>query len=132
MEKVFTVEQANRTLPLVRRIVEDIVRDYSRWREKVDAFESEVARSQAGEVGPDAARLEGEAQKLAEDIDNCLAELTGLGIAFKGFDTGLVDFPGEVDGRRVYLCWRLGEPLVEHWHEVDAGYGGRQKLAANR
>jgi hypothetical protein len=129
VEKVFTVEQANRTLPLVRRIVEDIVRDYARWREKVDAFESEVARAQPGEAGPDAARLESDAQKLAEDIDKCLVELSELGIAFKSFDTGLVDFPGEVQGRRVYLCWRLGEPLVEHWHEVDAGYAGRQKLA---
>lgn len=132
MERVFTVAQANRTLPLVRRIVEDIVRDYARWREKVDAFEAEVARAQPGEVGPDAARLEREAQKLAEDIDRCLAELGELGIAFKGFDTGLVDFPGEVEGRRVCLCWRLGEPLVEHWHEVDAGYAGRRKLAASR
>jgi hypothetical protein len=44
------------------------------------------------------------------------------------FDAGLVDFPGEMDGRSVYLCWRLGESAVEYWHELEAGYAGRQPL----
>jgi hypothetical protein len=50
-------------------------------------------------------------------------------VEIRGFEEGLVDFPGELNGRRVYLCWQLGEPAVEHWHEVDAGYSGRQDLA---
>ena len=43
--------------------------------------------------------------------------------------SGLVDFPSEMNGRHVLLCWRLGEPEVQFWHEVDAGYAGRQPLS---
>lgn len=130
MTRVFTVEEANRTLPLVSRIVEDIVRDYARWREKVDAFEVEVARSEGAEPGADTLRFEQEAQSLAEEIERCVAELAQLGVEFKGFDVGLVDFPGEVDGRPVYLCWRLGEAQVEYWHDIESGFAGRQRLHA--
>lgn len=129
MSRVFTVEEADRTLPLVSRIVEDIVRDYARWREKVEAYELEVARTSRGEANADAARLETEAQQLAAEIERCLEELSALEIQFKGFDLGLVDFPAELDGRPVFLCWRLGESHVEYWHEVDAGFAGRQPLS---
>ncbi|MGK2934144.1 MAG: DUF2203 domain-containing protein [Gemmatimonadaceae bacterium] len=128
MTRVFTVEEANRTLPLVSRIVEDIVRDYARWKEKVDAFEVEVARAPRGETGSEALRLEHEAQLLATEIERCVGELSDLGIEFKGFDIGLVDFPGERDGRPVYLCWRLGEARVDYWHDTETGFAGRQPL----
>jgi hypothetical protein len=68
-------------------------------------------------------------QALAAELDRFLAELDALGIAFKGFDQGLVDFPAERDGQPIYLCWRLGEPSVQFWHERDAGYEGRQPIA---
>lgn len=130
-ERLFSPEEANRMLPLVSRIVEDIVRDYARWREKVEAFEVEVARSNPGEQSADAARFERDAQALAADIERWLEELDELGIEFKGFSDGLVDFPAIVDGRRAYLCWRLGEAVVEHWHDVDAGFAGRRTLVAS-
>jgi hypothetical protein len=129
MGRVFSLEEANRTLPLVSRIAEDIVRDYARWREKVEAYELEVARTPRGGTSEASARLEQEAQRLAVDIERYLQELSDLEIQFKGFDMGLVDFPAEVDGRRVYFCWRLGESRVEYWHEVADGYGGRQPIS---
>jgi hypothetical protein len=125
----FSVEQANRALPLVRRIVEDIVRDFACWRERVQEFEAAAARSRADAPDARAEQLQAEAQRLAADIDGYVGELTALGVEFKGFDLGLVDFPGEVDGRPAFLCWRLGEPAVEHWHRRDAGYASRQPLA---
>lgn len=130
MASVFTVDRANRMLPLVSRIVEDIVRDYARWRERVGAFELELGRALPGTNSPEAERLQEDAQKLAAEIERYLTELADLGVEFKGFDIGLVDFPGEIDGRPVSLCWRLGEPQVEFWHERDAGYAGRQRLQA--
>ena len=51
-----------------------------------------------------------------------------LGILIKDVDTGLVDFPHMREEREVYLCWRLGEPKVEFWHDVDSGFSGRQPL----
>ena len=55
-------------------------------------------------------------------------ELNNLGVLLKDYHTGLVDFPCWMDDHEVYLCWRLGEDEVAHWHEIDAGFAGRQKL----
>ena len=124
----FTVERANAMLPLVRRIVDDIVTNYRRWKERVQAFELATARSAAGQPDPDAETLQREAQDLARDLDGFVAELRALGVQFKGFDQGLVDFPATLHGRPVYLCWRLGEPSVRFWHDRDSGYEGRRPL----
>ena len=128
MEKIFTVDEANRTLPLVSRIVEDLVRDHSRWEDKVREFE--LATVGATPEKPDAIAelLQIEAQRLAKDIEGYIAELNDLGVICKGMDTGLVDFPGQIEGRNVFYCWKLGEPSVQYWHEIDAGFVGRQRL----
>ena len=127
--KTFTVEQANRTLPLVSRIVQDIVTQHTRWRECVR--QSELIAAAATPARPDerVETVERQIQALAGEIAGYIQELEQLGVEFKGFDLGLVDFPAEIGGRRVYLCWRLGEPTVEHWHEMDAGYAGRRRLS---
>ncbi len=127
--KRFTVDQANATLPLVRKIVADIVRQHAAWREKI--LELDLASSNAQAEGDHAGadRLEREVQLLAREIAGFQRELDALGIELKDPRLGLVDFPGEINGRRILLCWRLGEPEVQFWHEVDAGYAGRQPLA---
>lgn len=124
----FTADQANATLPLVRRIVSDLLDLHPRWRLAVAAFEVEQAvTSPDGETVPArVARLE--AGRLAGEIEACLEELEQIGCVFKGFDAGLVDFPAMLDGRDVYLCWQFDEPRVDHWHELDGGYAGRQPL----
>jgi hypothetical protein len=128
MERIFTVEEANRTLPLVSRIVDDLVRDHRLWEDKVREFE--LATVGASPEHPDAIAelLQSEAQRLAREIEGYIAELNDLGVIVKGMDTGLVDFPGQLDGRDVYYCWKLGEPNVMYWHEIDAGFVGRQRL----
>jgi hypothetical protein len=142
---LFTVEQANRTLPLVRRIVEDVVREHRRWQEKILELElvastAASAASATAAVGaerqaaapPDerVAAIERDAMAIARDIDAFERELEVLGIVLKDRRLGLIDFPGEIDGRRVWLCWRLGEPAIQYWHDLDAGYAGRQPLPA--
>ena len=127
----FTVDAANRTLPLIRRIVSDAVRDYWRWQDKVRQYEEVAANRVVGAPNEDAERLERETAQLARDIDGYVAEIRELGVEMKGFDTGLVDFPGEVDGRPVLLCWQLGEESVLYWHEEDAGFAGRQPLPSS-
>ena len=144
---LFTVEQANRTLPLVRRIVEDVVREHRRWQEKILELElvastaaTNAASSAASAAGADkpaatppderVAAIERDAMAIARDIDIFERELEELGIVLKDRRLGLIDFPGEIDGRRVFLCWRLGEPMVQYWHDLDAGYAGRQLLPA--
>ena len=64
----------------------------------------------------------------SREIDRFEQELADLGIALKDRRLGLVDFPSELGGRQVWLCWRLGEPEVQFWHDLDAGFAGRQPL----
>lgn len=126
----FTIEAANRTLPLVRRIVSDAVRDYWRWQEKIREYEEVAANRQVDQPNEEADRLERETQQLARDIDGYIAEIRELGVEMKGIDSGLVDFPSEVNGRPVLLCWQLGEESVQYWHEEDAGFAGRQPVTS--
>ena len=57
-----------------------------------------------------------------------LETLEESGIVLRDIDRGLVDFPALSDGREIYLCWELGEDEVAYWHELEAGFGGRQPL----
>jgi hypothetical protein len=126
---LFTVERANRTLPLVRKIVEDVVRQHRLWREKILELDLVASAARASEPRDRAEELEREAQVLAREIDGFQHELEQLGIQLKDRRLGLVDFPSEMNGRHILLCWRLGEPEVQFWHELDAGYAGRQPLS---
>jgi len=126
---LFTVEQANRMLPLVRRIVTDIVTDYRAWRDAVRAYEA-----QKGSPRGDPARvaaLAREVRRLAADVEHYVGELTALGLQCKGLDDGLVDFPGMMDGEPACLCWKLDEPAVAWWHRPEAGFAGRQPIVPN-
>jgi hypothetical protein len=127
--QLFTVDHANRTLPLVRRIVEDIVREHRRWQEAVLELDLRVSGVQADMPDLRAVALEREIQAIAREIDRFEGELESLGIELKDRRIGLIDFPTELDGRRVLLCWRLGEPSVQFWHDEQAGYAGRQPLS---
>jgi len=131
--KYFTVEEANKALPLVRMIVGDIVRQYrvvedlqqrlsmvskDRRKPSKDVYAEELAQSQA--------ELDAEEKKLTSYIE----ELRRLGVEFKGPD-GLCDFYSIMDGREVFLCWRLGETEVSHWHDLNSGFTGRQPLTVH-
>ncbi len=125
----FTTEQAEATLPLVRRIVSDLLDLHPRWRTAVAAFEAEQAIvSASGETPSARAALRLEAGRLAGEIEACLEEFEQIGCVFKGFDAGLVDFPSVLEGRDVYLCWQYDESRIEYWHEIDGGFAGRQPL----
>jgi hypothetical protein len=116
----FTLAEANRSLPLVSRIVRDIVNLNDRvgqLQAKLDAVSAASADAVAIQQQLDAAHVR--LQEYAE-------ELKGLGVELKDLEMGLVDFPGRHQGRDVYLCWKLGEESVAHWHELESGFSGRQ------
>ncbi|MDQ6635578.1 MAG: DUF2203 domain-containing protein [Gemmatimonadota bacterium] len=127
--QLFTVDHANRTLPLVRRIVEDVVREHRRWQEAIVELDLLVSGVRTDLPDPRAAALEKEIQSIAKEIDGFQGELETLGIQLKDRRIGLIDFPSELDGRRVLLCWRLGESSVQFWHDESSGYAGRQPLS---
>ena len=126
---LFTVEKANRALPLVRRIVADITAEHPRWRDLVARYElvAGAARSELGESNEMLA-LRHEVDRVAALIAGFVAELEQIGVTLKGFDDGLVDFYGNFEGRVVCLCWREGEEAVASWHELEAGFAGRQPI----
>ena len=127
--QLFTVDQANRTLPLVRRIVEDIVREHRLWEEAVAELELTVSGTHPDLPDPRGVVLEKKIRSMAREIDAFQTEVEAIGIQLKDRRTGLIDFPSELDGRPVLLCWRLGESSVQFWHDADSGFAGRQPLS---
>ena len=120
----FTVSEANRSLPLVRRIVTDIVGTHA----QAIAVQSHIGRATPKEQGP----LQSQLERLLERLEDFVDELTEVGCELKDYSVGLVDFTGRHKGRDVYLCWKLGEEQVAHWHELDAGAAGRKSIRTLR
>lgn len=127
--RFFTLEDAERTLPLVRGIVEDLVREYPEWRAGVSRYEelSLAARADNGETEEMQSAL-AEVNDRAARIDGYLKELESIGCVFKGFEAGLVDFLSLRNDEPILLCWRLGEERITHWHRVDGGFEGRRPV----
>ena len=113
--KYFTPSEARKTLPLVRKIVKDIL-DTSREMRLV----AEEVEGQA-EKDP---RI----QKMADDIEDFMAELEDIGCFFKdwNFQIGLVDFPARINNKEVFLCWRSDEDDIMYYHEMETGFAGRK------
>jgi len=121
--------EANRTLPLVRRIVGDITTLHPKWRDLVARYELVAAQAKPewGE-SREQTDLRHQIDVVAREINGYVQELEQIGCLFKGFDEGLVDFYGKLDGRDIFWCWKRGEERIEHWHELKAGYQGRQAV----
>ena len=131
MNKSFTLAGVNKTLPLVSRIVRDLVARYPVWRELVDEYELMSSSQRVDEPAPRGAPLERQVTAIAREIDGYVRELSELGAEVRiPYDSGLVDFPGTHEGRTIFFCWRLGEETIEHWHERDGGFAGRQPIDA--
>jgi hypothetical protein len=129
--KSFTLAGANKTLPLVSRIARDLVARYPAWRALVDEYELMTSSQRVDEPDPRVAQLERQVTALAREIDGYVRELSELGAEVRiPYDSGLVDFPGTHEGRAIFFCWRLGEESIEHWHEREGGFAGRQPIDA--
>jgi hypothetical protein len=121
MPRPYTEELANRALPLVRRIVDDLVARFRDWQDAVSRFEYATTRSTADSPDPEAEGFQAEAERMAAEIDACVLELDELGVECRAFDIGLVIFPGERDGRPARFVWRRGDAAVSEWRDYDTG-----------
>ena len=122
MERVFTEQEANALLP---RLTELLTRLHDAYGAAVESA-SAAGRRVASSNGSAAAAMSVSAAER-EYLD-VLNEIEAVGVVVRDADSGLVDFPALRAGEPVYLCWRLGEDAVAHWHPRDAGYAGRQPL----
>jgi hypothetical protein len=122
-ERHFSLEQANALLPRLQEVITAL-------RDARDRLVDENAHETLAEAAPAngggaPGRAVGEAFL---EVRAVLAELQELGIVLRDLERGLLDFPAIRDGREVYLCWQRGEEEVGWWHEIEAGFPGRQPL----
>lgn len=130
--RTFTVEEANATLPLVRAIVRDLVgasREVFERRERLSYLMGGRKRHHRPDpYHEELAQIEDQLEKDSRQLQVYLDELRQLGVEPKSATEGLVDFPAILEGRRVFLCWQLGEPEVLYWHDPEGGFAERQPL----
>lgn len=127
--KIFTVDEANRMLPLVARIAEDIVRSYADVNTALTAYEEEkanVAPNRSNEA--ELRRKDAEVGDVLERFQGLIQEIEALGGTVKDYEQGFIDFYGDVGGEIVYLCWSRGETSISHWHRLEEGYAKRREL----
>jgi hypothetical protein len=131
--RLFTIEQANAMLPLVRAITTDLAslaKDVVERRHRLALLTSGRDLKQGDPYSDELATMEADLERDASRLQEYVDELRELGVEPKGAVEGLVDFPCMLEGRLVLLCWRLGEPEVLFWHDLESGFAGRQPLTA--
>ncbi|MGE0687571.1 MAG: DUF2203 domain-containing protein [Dehalococcoidia bacterium] len=128
-ERLFSLQEALATLPAAARALLDI----QEWKQELE--ERSVALEQVlnstdgnGHRAGDIAEGRAAVQSAAVELDRAFRQMDALGVELKGIDNGLLDFPSMRNGRVVYLCWRQGEETIAYWHDVEAGFAGRQLL----
>ncbi len=126
--RFFTVEEANRTLPLVSRIMADIVEENERLQELLPGLKEARMRARRNPAAAEElSALRADVATISARLEGYLKELEQVGCVFKG-PQGLIDFYSMREGRPVFLCWRYGEEQVRYWHELDGGFSGRLEL----
>lgn len=136
LQRLFTVEGADRLLPEIRPLLEEVVdarHQMGRLMREVHRIHREVHEEGGRPSGDLRERLERGLSRLGE-LDARVRVLVGQiqrhGVLVKDVDMGLLDFPAVVEGRPAYLCYLLGEESVNHWHLVEEGFNGRRRLGA--
>ncbi len=126
----FTLDEANSLLPRLNQLLPQIQESKSkhdRLEEKADEYahllssNGRIIEKELNETRQELAMTTTEVNRLIERVQEMACEL-------KDIEQGLIDFRTEREGREVYLCWKLGEPDIRWWHELDAGFAGRRPL----
>lgn len=123
-KRFFSLAEARALLPRVKRRVARMVRLAGRlveFQEEVKRYSQKGAENAGGPAGT------AYVENLVA-LQLCVGELHELGCLVKGVQEGLIDFPHLKEGREVYLCWKHGEDDIGFWHEVDAGFAGREPI----
>jgi hypothetical protein len=131
-DRSFTLEEAQALLPVLESLLRTAL-DGKKLIESVDAELQELAHRVFLSGGLQVnivhmARRKAEREKSIQRVKDSLAEIDAMGVQVKDLDIGLLDFPCEVDGRTVLLCWKLGEKGITHWHGISEGFAGRKPI----
>ena len=129
-ERTFRLSEAQEMLPLLDALLAatQALRLEART---VQALIQAVRRSASGDgssLQTDSRQLESKLRGLVKTTRERVEAINAMGVQIKDLDRGLVDWVGLRDGRKVYICWERGEPEIAFWHELDAGFEGRQPI----
>jgi hypothetical protein len=119
--KLFTAEEANELIPRLEAMVRKLQANAAQARARAAEAGVSAKVEQLSRTDPLLRTALREMSKIAEEIQ-------GLGCFLKDIDLGLVDFPAEINGDTVFLCWQYGEPRLVAWHPIDEGFGSRRPL----
>lgn len=122
MERLFSVDEAGALLPELTRLLTELREAHQELLELVPAHRERIAG------GNGSAGAASELSAAERRYVSVVREIEATGVVLRDPATGLVDFAATRGGQPVYLCWRLGEPSVAHWHPRDTGFMGRQPL----
>ena len=120
----FTVEEANALLPEIEFLMEQLLERRAKVIESRDLIAGILEDVKSNVGGPAASAM---VQEFLA-IERLAKKIRSHGCIIKDLNNGLVDFPSIREGREVYLCWRFGEPRIDFYHELHAGFKGRQQL----
>jgi hypothetical protein len=128
MARFYDIDEANARLADLRPVLESLRAD----RNEIAATQAELTRFRGTNGNSDHAselkRREDELRRIVRRMQAAVAKIEGWGITLREIETGLVDFPALVNGRPIWLCWRLGEDAVGFWHGQDTGFANRKPL----
>ena len=130
--RTFTLDEAQELLPVLESLLRNSI-DGKKLIESVDTEFQEVAQKVFVRGGMSLnvvylARRKAERERSIQKVKDAMAEIDAMGVQVKDLDIGLLDFPCEVDGQTVLLCWKLGEKAITHWHGVSEGFAGRKPV----
>jgi len=130
--RTFTLDEAQDLLPVLESLLRTAI-DGKKLIESVDAEFQEMAHRVFLNGGMSLnvvhlARRKAEREKAMQCVRDAMAEIDAIGVQVKDLEIGLLDFPCEVDGQVVLLCWKLGETAITHWHGVSEGFAGRKPV----
>ena len=128
----FTLDEAHALLPILESLLRTAI-DGKKLIETVDSEFQEISHRVMVNGGMHLnivplARRKAEREKAIQRIKDALGEIDATGVQVKDLDIGLLDFPCEVEGRTVLLCWKLGEKGITHWHGTSEGFAGRKLI----
>lgn len=124
MPRYFTLSEANQALTIIRPLMDEI----QAIRQKILTNQPEAWTAIEKSVGNGGSRSLSAIVQDFERLDALVHHILDTGVLIKDINIGLLDFPALKDGREVYLCWQYGEADIAYWHEVEAGYSGRQPI----
>jgi hypothetical protein len=128
MPKLYSVAEANALLPEITDLLRNLQQQVAALARIEAGIKEHRKLVQTNGHGAEGDQLRAQAHKLQGELRTKLEWLHDRDIELKDLQMGLIDFYHEREGRIVYLCWRLGEPEVLFWHDLDTGFAGRQLL----